>query len=53
MQENYKQLYLSLSSEQLEPWMTGDWLKDKKRFIREQEELFQLLNEDIDLDDNY
>ena len=52
MEDNYKKLYESLSSEHIESWMTGDWLADKKRFIKEQWELNKLLIEDIDEEDD-
>lgn len=35
-----------------EDWMTGDWEKDKKRFIREQEQLNNFTIEDY-YDDNW
>lgn len=48
----FKKLYdYLLESEELHDGMTGDWEKDKKKFIREQKELEELANlTQIDLD---
>jgi len=53
MEQNYRKLYESLSEEHLEDWMTGDWLTDKKRFMREQETLNNILIEYTIVDDDY
>ena len=52
-----KEIYLSLLKNGFkEDWMTGDWEKDKKRFIREQENLNKLsveFNIEEIFDDDY
>lgn len=50
--KRFKKLYeCLLESDELYSGMTGDWDKDKDRFIREQKELEELANlTQIDLD---
>lgn len=50
--KRFKKLYdCLLESDELYSGMTGDWEKDKDRFIREQKELEELANlTQIDLD---
>lgn len=56
MEKQFKKLYDSLleSGELLDmfPSMKGKWEVDKNRFVREQTELEELLNQDLYLDND-